>query len=94
MKFGLYSIASALLLFGGSVKAESNNDHGQYHHHKPKLDVKEYKKKDGPVTVHIVPHSHDDVGWKNTVEEYFDGMRNDIQWTNVRVELSSVINAL
>lgn len=26
-----------------------------------------------PLTVHIVPNTHDDVGWGKTVEEYFSG---------------------
>ena len=45
-------------------------------------------------TVHIVPHSHDDVGWRKTIDQYFDGARKDIQFTNVRAELSSVVHAL
>eukprot|EP00054_Salpingoeca_dolichothecata_P017199 m.102565 g.102565 ORF g.102565 m.102565 type:complete len:992 (-) comp22348_c0_seq1:81-3056(-) len=32
----------------------------------------------GKVTLHLVPHSHDDTGWKKTVDEYFTGA-ND-QW--------------
>lgn len=44
--------------------------------------------------MHVVPHSHDDVGWLKTVDEYFDGSRKDLQWTNVEVELTTVINAL
>jgi len=30
------------------------------------------------LTVHLVPHSHDDVGWLKTVDEYFTGMNNSI----------------
>jgi len=36
-----------------------------------------------PTTVHIVPQSHDDVGWLKTLDEYFDGDAKDIQWTSV-----------
>ena len=31
-----------------------------------------------PWTVHVVPHSHDDVGWLKTLDQYFDGSRKDI----------------
>lgn len=56
-------------------------------------DTKDYKT-GGPITIHVVPHSHDDVGWLKTVDEYFYGARKDIQFTNVQVELTNVINAL
>jgi hypothetical protein len=55
--------------------------------------VRDYKT-GGPITIHVVPHSHDDVGWLKTLDEYFDGERRDIQWTDVRTELNSVISAL
>jgi len=67
-------------------------DHGQFHHHNPKGN-NQYKT-DGPKTIHIVPHSHDDVGWLKTVDQYFDGSRKDIQFTGVGLELTTVMDAL
>jgi len=55
--------------------------------------VRDYKS-GGKLTVHVCPHSHDDVGWLKTVDQYFYGDRNDIQRTNVNIELTSVISAL
>jgi hypothetical protein len=34
------------------------------------------------------------VGWLKTVDAYFDGSRKDIQFTNVGVELTTVIESL
>ena len=28
---------------------------------------------DNLLTIHLVPHSHDDVGWLKTLDEYFYG---------------------
>ena len=29
------------------------------------------------INVHLVPHSHDDTGYRKTVDEYFYGLNND-----------------
>ena len=41
--------------------------------------------------VHLVPHTHDDVGWLKTVDQYYYGANNSIQHAGVREILNSVI---
>ena len=46
------------------------------------------------LNVHIVPHSHDDVGWLKTVDQYFYGLNNTIQQAHVALVLDSVLSEL
>ncbi|XP_057699367.1 lysosomal alpha-mannosidase [Corythoichthys intestinalis] len=46
------------------------------------------------LNVHLVPHTHDDVGWLKTVDQYFYGDRNDIQHAGVQYILDSVVDEL
>jgi lysosomal alpha-mannosidase len=43
---------------------------------------------DEPLTVHLVPHSHDDVGWLRTIDEYYEERVKHI-YDNVVSELAS-----
>jgi alpha-mannosidase len=54
----------------------------------------EPRRVDGMVNVHIVPHSHDDVGWLKTVDQYYYGANNTIQHSNVNSIISATVLAL
>jgi alpha-mannosidase len=44
--------------------------------------------------VHLIAHSHDDVGWLKTVDGYFSGTKVDIQTANVEMTLDTTIAEL
>ncbi|XP_033744911.1 lysosomal alpha-mannosidase-like [Pecten maximus] len=50
--------------------------------------------KEGMINVHLVPHTHDDVGWLKTVDQYFYGDKSDIQRAGVQYILDGVIQEL
>ncbi|KAM9313685.1 lysosomal alpha-mannosidase [Pholidichthys leucotaenia] len=50
--------------------------------------------KPGMLNVHLVPHTHDDVGWLKTVDQYYYGARNNIQHAGVQYILDSVVDQL
>ena len=48
----------------------------------------------GFINVHLVPHSHDDVGWLKSLDEYYYGDKMEIQRAGVQYILDSVIKEL
>lgn len=46
------------------------------------------------LNVHIVAHTHDDVGWLKTVDQYYYGSKQSYQKANVQAILDSVIASL
>ena len=49
---------------------------------------------EGALNVHIVPHSHDDVGWLKNPDQYFYGANNSIAHATVQGLLDSVTKEL
>ncbi|GCC34708.1 hypothetical protein chiPu_0013183 [Chiloscyllium punctatum] len=50
--------------------------------------------KPGMLNVHLVPHTHDDVGWLKTVDQYYYGGQTNTQRAGVQYILDSVITEL
>lgn len=46
------------------------------------------------LNVHIVAHTHDDVGWLKTVDQYYYGTKQNYQKANVQIILDSVVASL
>ncbi|XVE67611.1 hypothetical protein DITRI_Ditri09bG0001700 [Diplodiscus trichospermus] len=46
------------------------------------------------INVHLVPHTHDDVGWLKTVDQYYVGSNNSIQGACVQNVLDSIVPTL
>jgi hypothetical protein len=49
---------------------------------------------DRQVKAHIVSHTHDDVGWLKTVDEYFTGANDENAHASVSLILDTVIDEL
>ncbi|XP_076263635.1 lysosomal alpha-mannosidase-like [Rhynchophorus ferrugineus] len=68
----------------------------------PSVNIKEEKcgyeschpVKEGFINVHIVPHTHDDVGWLKTVDQYYYGSNTNIQRAGVQYILQTVMDSL
>ena len=46
------------------------------------------------INVHVIPHTHDDVGWLKTPDQYYTGDRNDIQLAGVQYILNGIYDVL
>ncbi|KAL1490679.1 hypothetical protein ABEB36_013334 [Hypothenemus hampei] len=46
------------------------------------------------INVHLIHHSHDDVGWIKTVDQYYFGLNKSLQNAGVQTIITSVVHAL
>ena len=53
-----------------------------------------YQYQNDRLYVHLIPHSHDDVGWLKTVDEYFSGTRQSVTAATVTDILTTTIDEL
>ncbi|KAK2817431.1 hypothetical protein Q5P01_025622 [Channa striata] len=84
-------LAALLFISGGTVAFPL----GQTPGHTPGCGYEScHATKANFLNVHLVPHTHDDVGWLKTVDQYFYGDRNDIQHAGVQYILDSVVDQL
>lgn len=44
--------------------------------------------------VHLIPHTHDDIGWLKTQDMYYTGTNNKVQVAQVHLILTNVVNEL
>ncbi|KRF98686.1 uncharacterized protein Dwil_GK24522, isoform B [Drosophila willistoni] len=82
MKY-LWSILLVALLVVNVNQSEADCGYAACHETKPNM-----------VNIHLVPHSHDDVGWLKTVDQYFYGHKNNVQHAGVQYILDTVISEL
>jgi hypothetical protein len=95
----LSSLALCALLLPHDAYAGITKDTNMNHGHE-KSDVYlnrvrlTQNKAASPLKVHVIPHSHDDVGWLKTVDEYFSGTKYLIQRANVELIIDNVMREL
>ena len=46
------------------------------------------------IYVHLITHTHDDIGWLKTIDEYFTGSRQDLAIAEVEQILDNVVEEL
>ena len=83
----LLTTLAALGLCASAHKGSGFLKNDETHHGK-------HKNADKQLYIHLIAHSHDDVGWLKTVDGYFSGTKVDIQDANVEMTLDTTIAEL
>ena len=56
--------------------------------------LNELKDQNKTLHIHVLPHSHEDPGWLKTVDQYFSGQSNNIQFASVHIILEELMKEL
>ena len=83
--------AACALSFFNQAKATLTMDTKTVHSSDATLSPKMRSSDSEKLTVHMLHHTHDDVGWLKTVDEYYTGVNNDIQRGEVQLILDTTI---
>jgi lysosomal alpha-mannosidase len=90
----------SLLLGTGFIASTLGNTHGfhpnKHRHTEEFLDSvrQKYNKDKEHLYIHLIPHTHDDVGWLKTVDMYYSGTNNGVQQAEVHLVLDTTIQEL
>eukprot|EP00584_Thalassiosira_punctigera_P024560 CAMPEP_0172549416 /NCGR_PEP_ID=MMETSP1067-20121228/18519_1 /TAXON_ID=265564 ORGANISM="Thalassiosira punctigera, Strain Tpunct2005C2" /NCGR_SAMPLE_ID=MMETSP1067 /ASSEMBLY_ACC=CAM_ASM_000444 /LENGTH=1149 /DNA_ID=CAMNT_0013336807 /DNA_START=119 /DNA_END=3568 /DNA_ORIENTATION=+ len=87
----LFALANAAGSVGGVENANDGGVDGVDDPLCPRDEDNDLRK---TLNVHLVPHTHDDVGWLKTVDQYYYGLNNTIQQAHVSMILDNVLSAL
>jgi lysosomal alpha-mannosidase len=61
----------------------------------PKCESSRCTKPDpNKLNIHLVPHTHDDVGWQKTVDQYYYGSNSSIRKAGVQYIIDSAVDSL
>ena len=97
----MVSLCLMLMIFGviSNLNKDNNIHHGHDQQYFDKISEQARsqikQESNAKVTyVHIVPHTHDDVGWLKTLDEYFWGLHDDVHQASVQILLDSAIEEL
>lgn len=76
-----------------AANGPENLDHGHSNEWMDSLEER-FAARNEHLYVHLIPHSHDDVGWLKTPDEYFTGSAQDIQTANVQNIIDTYVTEL
>lgn len=85
--FRLFVITCLVAICLGALRYDDEEMMKKHHNEK-------YPKDGAALTVHLIPHSHDDVGWLKTVDDYYYGGDMRTQFAGVQYTIDTVVQEL